>query len=53
MNNNQSADISKQDDVQSHPSESKPNDSSGMLYSTVVKIIDPESGQVLLHTRGE
>lgn len=33
------------------PSQSR--DSAGFTWSTVIKITDPKSGQVLLHTRGE
>lgn len=28
-------------------------ENSGFTWSTVIKIIDPKTGQVLLHTRGE
>lgn len=49
MNNTQSSD----QPANATPGVTKPNDSTGIYYSTVIKITDPKTGQVLLHTRGE
>lgn len=53
MSNNHTTDQSNDVAVESGAIENTPNDSSGMYYSTVIKITDPNTGQVLLHTRGE
>jgi hypothetical protein len=55
MNNNQNTDqqtVLNNVEPSATP-ENKPDDSSGIYYSTVIKITDPGTGAVLLHTRGE
>lgn len=35
------------------PPQSKPNEVGGIYYSSHIKIVDPQSGEVLLQMRGD
>lgn len=46
---NQENNIPKKDEN----SEKKPNESAGFYFSSFLKIIDPNTGEVLVQTRGD
>lgn len=39
--------------VQNAEPQRKPNETGGIYYSSFIKITDPDSGEVLLQTRGD
>jgi hypothetical protein len=54
-NSNQHAEqVAQTKSTEKHETSSeRVDDSSGIYYSSVLKITDPSTGQILLHTRGE
>ena len=54
MSNQDTQKIQSQDsDTNKREQSPRPNELGGFQYSTFLKITDPNSGQVLLQTRGE
>lgn len=43
----------KQDKEEIHKTEQKPDENAGFYYSSVIKIFDPETNEVLVQKRGD
>jgi hypothetical protein len=50
---NKTPDNKNTSEVKDQTPERKPNDTNGMLFSSVIKIFDPNTKEVLVHKRGD